>query len=166
MKNIKTFLGTVFLISAITMTACVVQPEHPQGYGPPPQAPAHGYRYKYQDRDMEYDSNLGVYIVLGITGLYFLNEFYYRHDHDGWYSSRRYDRDWRHYDDRDRNLPPGLAKKYHDDDRNGDNSDNHGHDGDDDRGRGHDGDDDHGRGHDGDDDQGHGNDQGHGHDQY
>ena len=146
MKNMKALLGTVFVVSALTLTGCVVHPEHQQGYGPPPHAPAHGYRYKYHDHDLVYDANLGVYLLVGLTGYYFLNEIFYHHRHDGWYYSRKFDRDWRHYDDRDHKLPPGLAKKYRDDDR--EHGDNHGHDRDDDRSRGHDRDDDRDHGHD------------------
>jgi len=136
MKSMKALLGTVFVISALTMTGCAVYPEHHHGYGPPPHAPAHGYRYKYHDHDLVYDANLGVYIVIGVTDYYFYDNFYYRRSHDGWHYSREFDRDWKPYKDHDRKLPPGLAKKYRDHDRDDDRG--HGDDRGDDRDRGRD----------------------------
>ena len=112
-----------------------------RGYGPPPHAPAHGYRQHYNDHDFVYDSNLGVYLVVGYPDYYYLDNSYYRHSNDGWYYSQRADRDWQAYN-QDR-LPPGLAKKYHDNDRG------HGKD------KGHDND------HGNDGDRGHDNDHGH-----
>jgi hypothetical protein len=99
--------GTVF-----TMTGCAVYPaqSHHYGYGPPPHAPAHGYRAKYHNHDLVYDSHLGVYLVIGLHDHYYRDGYYYRYAHDGWYSSRYVDKDWGSYEER--KLPPGLAKKY------------------------------------------------------
>jgi hypothetical protein len=117
MKKVKLLLSGMVLSSVLAMSGCVVHATHPQGYGygPPPHAPAHGYRHKYHNHDLVYDANLGVYIVLGFTDYYFLDDIYYHHRHDGWYYSRDFDRDWRQY--KDKRLPPGLAKKYRDRDR-------------------------------------------------
>jgi hypothetical protein len=117
MKNVKILLGSVLIGSALAMSGCAVYPEHDHrsGYGPPPHAPANGYRYKYYDHDLMYDSGLGVYIVVGVPDFYFIDGLYYRHSHDGWYYSREYDRDWQPYkEDHDHKLPPGVAKKYRD----------------------------------------------------
>lgn len=132
-KVVKVLLGSMLIGSALAMSGCVVYPEHDhrQGYGPPPHAPAHGYRHKYHNHDLLYDSGLGVYIVVGAPDFYFIDGFYYRHSHDGWYYSREYDRDWQPFKDHHK-LPPGLGKKYRNDDRD------HDHDRGDDRGRGHD----------------------------
>ena len=107
------------LISCALLVAsgCAVYPAHyhdERSYGPPPHAPAHGYRAKYQNHELVYDSRLGAYIVVGLPDYYFYDGHYYRHDHDSWYYSRYIDRDWHGYNER--KLPPGLAKKYHDDD--------------------------------------------------
>lgn len=120
MKNAKLLLVGICVGSLLTMAGCAVYPAYPHdyGYGPPPHAPAHGYRYRYHDHDLIYDANLGVYVVIGFADYYFLDDYYYHHRRDGWYYSRYFDRDWRSY--RDRNLPPGLARKYHDDDRDRD----------------------------------------------
>ena len=128
MKHLKISLGAMFLASALAMSGCVVYPAHPHdpGYGPPPHAPAHGYRYKYHDHDLIYDAGLGVYVVIGVTDYFFLDNYYYHHRHDGWYYSRDFDRDWRQY--KDNRLPPGLAKKYHDrDDHDRGNGRDNGH---------------------------------------
>lgn len=112
MKNIKTLLATLLVASVFTVTGCAVYPVHDHGrsYGPPPHAPAHGYRYKYDAHDLVYDSNLGVYLVIGYPGYYFLDDSYYRYNNDGWYYSKQVDRNWQQY--RQGRLPPGLAKKY------------------------------------------------------
>jgi len=45
--------------------------------GPPPHAPAHGYRHKHQSgAELRFDSDLGVYVVVGHADVYF---------HDGWF---------------------------------------------------------------------------------
>ena len=123
------------------MTGCAVYPahNHDYGYGPPPHAPANGYRYRYYDHDLVYDANIGVWVVIGFSDYYFLDNYYYRHRPDGWYYSRNFDRDWAPY--RVDKLPPGLARKYHDKDRD------HDHDGRDHGDRDHDRDDDRDNGH-------------------
>jgi hypothetical protein len=55
--------------------------------GPPPHAPAHGYRRKHaQDGvDMVFDSGLGVYVVVGTPDCWWADSRYYRW-HDGAWS--------------------------------------------------------------------------------
>lgn len=146
MNKLKIFLGALFVTSVLFMTGCAVYPMQysNRGYGPPPHAPAHGYRHKYHDHDLVYDSNLGVYLVIGYPDYYFLGDSYYRHSNDGWYYSKQVDRDWQQY--QQARLPPGLARKYHDND--GDRGHDNDRGGNDDHGNGK------GRGH----DNGHGND--------
>ena len=121
MRNMQALLGDIVISSVLTMTGCAVYPAHDYGYGPPPHAPAPGYRYRYYDHDLVYDANLGVWVVIGFTDYYFLDDYYYRHRPDGWYYSRDFDRDWRPY--KDNRLPPGLVRKYHDNDRDRDHGD-------------------------------------------
>lgn len=137
MKNMKRFVGCMLLGAALIMTGCAVYPVHhyDEGYGPPPHAPAHGYRYHYYDHDLVYDADLGVWLVIGFTNYYFLDGFYYRYSPDGWYYSRSFDRDWQHY--REDKLPPGLYRKYHGHDEHGRDR-GHERDNDKDRGRGRD----------------------------
>ncbi len=87
-------------LSALLLSACVSHQPHHYGYeqGPPPHAPAHGYRAKHGHHDLVYDSGLGAYVVLGYDDLYYLDDHYYRF-HDGyWLYSRYIDDDWRRID--------------------------------------------------------------------
>lgn len=65
--------------------------------GPPPHAPAHGYRHKHHDgHDLEYDTELGVYIVLRVPDTYFNDTVYIRISSDGrWLVSGSIDGGWR-----------------------------------------------------------------------
>ena len=79
------------------------------GHGPPPHAPAHGYRHKHQHGvELEFDSGLGVYAVLGIPKLYFFDGWYFRWSKDHWQVALHYDGSWRRASKR--NVPPGLWK--------------------------------------------------------
>ena len=55
-----------------------------RGVGPPPHAPAHGYRHKYGGRDLVFDSALGVYAVVDLRDLWFLDGSYFRLGGDHW----------------------------------------------------------------------------------
>jgi hypothetical protein len=104
----------------LLLTGCSYYPVygHNNGYGPPSHAPAHGYRYKHQGHDLVYDSGLGAYVVVGMTGVYFYDGIYYRYTRDHWYYTRDLGKNWR-LNRGDRGLPPGLAKKYmHDKNKN------------------------------------------------
>ena len=89
-------------------------------HGPPPHAPAHGYRRKQHDAyrhahhggDVEivFDSELGVYVVVDISGYYYLDGMYLRIEDGRWYASAHLDDDWEPCDDHA--LPPGLRKKH------------------------------------------------------
>lgn len=80
------------------------------GHGPPPHAPAHGYRHKHQHGvEMVFDTGMGVYIVVGYPKHYFYNNNYYRY-HDGiWKMSVHIKGPWVIITKSD--LPPGLKKK-------------------------------------------------------
>jgi len=77
--------------------------------GPPPHAPAHGYRHKHENVVLIYDQGLGVYIVSGYKDVYFYRGHYYRL-HNGVFQTAvkidgQWDRAWDHL------VPPGLQKK-------------------------------------------------------
>ncbi len=79
--------------------------------GPPPHAPAHGYRHKHEGKvDMTYDSGLGVYIVAGAKDCYFHDDHYLRLAKAGWEVSFSLAGPWQSA--ATKSLPPGLAKKY------------------------------------------------------
>lgn len=78
--------------------------------GPPPHAPAHGYRHKHRHHgvDLVFDARLGVYVVVGLDGVYFHADHFYRPFEGGWQVSLEPDRAWSHAEPA--KLPPGLAK--------------------------------------------------------
>ena len=88
-------------------TARVEQP------GPPPHAPAHGYRRKHDTHagqvELVFDSGLGVYLVVGWPGHYWQDGHYYREVDGAWQVSARLDTGWSAAPAK--RLPPGLAKK-------------------------------------------------------
>lgn len=82
-------------------------------HGPPPHAPAHGYRHKLNHHggvQIAFDSGIGVYVVAGHTNLFFLDDHFYRWHNDGWQSSARLDRGWISIGTA--KLPGHLAKKH------------------------------------------------------
>src|SRR5262245_10944020 len=73
---------------ALPVAGCVVI-DAPRGYrysegGPPPHAPAHGHRRKHQRNDLVFDSELGVYAVVGLTDVWYLDGSYFRIRGDRW----------------------------------------------------------------------------------
>jgi hypothetical protein len=68
----------------------------PRGKGPPPHAPAHGYRRKLQQDGvtLELDSGRGVYVVVELEDVFFFEKRYYRCATEGWLASVRPDGGW------------------------------------------------------------------------
>ena len=63
--------------------------------GPPPHAPAHGYRHKHNDNvELVFDNNLGVYVVVGYPDHYHDGKRYYRWARGQWQMSARLDGVW------------------------------------------------------------------------
>jgi hypothetical protein len=92
-------LSLIASSAVVLIAACQYGP----GYGPPPHAPAHGRR-----RKMTWDPTLGVYVVVGMPGVYYLEPYYYRAYRGAWQRSQDLNR-W--HSAPKRRLPPGLAKK-------------------------------------------------------
>ena len=105
MKRLHTLIYLACL--AFTLSGCVAlatSGHHPRsevksqrsGYGPPPHAPAHGYRHKYeQGIVLQFDSAIGAYLVLGHPGIYFYdNRYLRRHSRGHWLSARHVDGPW------------------------------------------------------------------------
>lgn len=114
MKETSSGMAKILMVSAaLLLAACQYYPTYSpgRGHGPPPHAPAHGYRAKQQGHELVYDSGLGVYVVVDLPNVYYYDGIYYRYDHDHWYYSTSPGRGWDAYDT-DRKLPPGLAKKH------------------------------------------------------
>jgi hypothetical protein len=66
-------------------------------HGPPPHAPAHGYRHKHHDgQQLKYDSKIGAYVVVNVPDTYFANDLYLRMSSDGrWMVSATLEGGWR-----------------------------------------------------------------------
>ena len=79
------------------------------GNGPPPWAPAHGARRKHGGATLVYDAGLGVYVVEGMPGYYYLDDRFYRYAGSAWQVSVNLNGPW--YAAAPRSLPPGLAKQ-------------------------------------------------------
>ena len=78
--------------------------------GPPPHAPAHGYRHKHADGVvLVYNSGIGVYVVSGYTNVYYFEGRYYRSQHGVWESTPHFHGKWRKASCE--SLPPGLQDK-------------------------------------------------------
>ena len=78
-------------------------------HGPPPHAPAHGYRHKYQGVELVYDSGRGVYIVIGFPHHYHYKGHYYRLHEARWETGVHIDGPWKSVSEAA--LPPGLRAK-------------------------------------------------------
>lgn len=71
-------------------------PQHVhKGHGPPPHAPAHGYRAKHDDGcDLRYDRNVGCYAVVGYTDYYYSDGAFIRYSAKGWEMSAHVGSGW------------------------------------------------------------------------
>jgi hypothetical protein len=79
--------------------------------GPPPHAPAHGYRHRHADGTrLVYDSTMGVYVVLGHAEMYFSDGLYFRMGSTSWQASANPDSGWKPVSEK--KVPPGLRKTY------------------------------------------------------
>ncbi len=98
------------LVTAITLPGCVrVSPGHSHGQGPPPHAPAHGYRAHHSGGELSYDSGLGVYVVVGHAGHFYADGRFLRLRGDLWEASKSLGGPW--HATSTRSLPPGLTGK-------------------------------------------------------
>jgi hypothetical protein len=82
---------------------------HPSG--PPPHAPAHGYRRHHQSGcELQFDKSLGVYVVIGRTATYFHDDSFLRVHGGTWQISASLEGPWKSKDMA--GIPPGLLKKH------------------------------------------------------
>ena len=94
-------LLTVFGCSSTKRTGTVVVVdrgvvvESSSKHGPPPHAPAHGYRARHENCDLVYDSGIGVYTVVGHRGCYYRDSRYYRRSGNSWQISNTIRGPWR-----------------------------------------------------------------------
>ena len=120
MNRTKIVLFAVLLSLAIAMPACrstavyrkTSNPEVvAKQTGPPPHAPAHGYRHKHREGvELVYNAEIGVYLVMGHHHYYFHKDSFYRLTTGSWEVSVEIGGKWRTIPDK--KVPPGLQKKY------------------------------------------------------
>lgn len=97
------FLTAFVALTAIDPTMAFAKPptkekqsSKSKGHGPPPHAPAHGYRHKHHHGVvLEFDSGLGVYIAISLSGVYFHNGLYMKKSGDKWLVSSHFNTSWR-----------------------------------------------------------------------
>jgi len=73
-------------------------PSHPPVVvksGPPPHAPAHGYRHKHGQLVLVYDAGLDVYVIDGHAGYYYCRDRFYRVRGGSWQASFDFSGPWR-----------------------------------------------------------------------
>lgn len=120
----STAIGTALVI-AVTLAGCVVIPAGRapgpvvvRAPGPPPHAPAHGYRRHHASGvDLRFDPQLGVYAVVGYTGIYFSDDWFIRWYGGSWQFSRRVGGPW--VIQSAERVPKGLRAKHHHDHHEG-----------------------------------------------
>lgn len=102
-------VGGLAALAGATLSGCHYRSHEPRT-GPPPWAPAHGYRRKHHSGvDLVYDSGLGVYVVVGWPHHYFFDDYFYRYSRGHWEKSREIDRHW--YRSEPDRVPPGLRRR-------------------------------------------------------
>jgi hypothetical protein len=80
-------------------------------HGPPPHAPAHGYRHRHPGgAELIYDTGIGVYIVAGVVDHYFRDGRFYRYLDGSWTVSVGLGGPWNRVSIGA--VPPGLQKKF------------------------------------------------------
>lgn len=118
-KTASLLLTTIFLAVSIAVFGCTktvhhkrppTPPVHAKHVGPPPHAPAHGYRHKHPDGVvLIYKSSIGVYVASGHPDIYFYKDRYYRLRDGSWRISVHIDGPWKAV--ASKKVPPGLWKK-------------------------------------------------------
>ena len=78
--------------------------------GPPAHAPAHGYRRKHvHGWELVFDSDLGVYVVVGLSDHYYHDGYFFRLSGGIWEKCPKPDGRWKIVSDN--SLPIGLQAK-------------------------------------------------------
>jgi hypothetical protein len=80
-------------------------------HGPPPHAPAHGYRHKHDGCDLRYDRTVGCYAVVGYANYYYNDGFFFRYSDGSWQMSANVGSGWSGVDVV--RVPEPLVVKYH-----------------------------------------------------
>jgi len=118
-------IAIIFILSPLMLTACEglreigVNIDSPFKWdtdaerhrnGPPPYAPAHGYRHKNPDGvELRFNSDLGVYIVVDMPNVYYYNGLYLRLSGDRWQATSDLKHSW--HDEQESRVPYQLKEK-------------------------------------------------------
>jgi hypothetical protein len=78
-------------------------------HGPPPHAPAHGYRHKQHGVELVYDSGRGVYVVIDLPNHYYFKGRYYRRGEVQWEVGVQIDGPWEFISEDA--MPKGIRAK-------------------------------------------------------
>jgi hypothetical protein len=113
-KKVVAFIVTTVCALLITTSCSSTRVYYPTskraGHGPPPHAPAHGYRRKQvHGVELVFDSQLGVYVVIGHPGHYYYDGYFYRLKGGVWEMSLKIEGGWGPKSAKP--LPPGLRNK-------------------------------------------------------
>jgi hypothetical protein len=77
----KQSLAATFAAGLLVLAGCVHvehNEKHEARRGPPPHAPAHGYRHHQKAVDLRFDVQLGVYVVIGHPNHFYSDGHYFR----------------------------------------------------------------------------------------
>ena len=109
------FAGCAGVDTVVYIPADVHVKERHHKNGPPPHAPAHGYRHKHQDGvELEYDSRIDAYLVIEFPGTYFYNGLYGRFSpEEYWMVAENLNGPWRV--SKEGEIPLKLVKVYKED---------------------------------------------------
>lgn len=91
-------LALGILVTALTLSGCAgfwIDNSPRRGNGPPPHAPAHGYRRHHHGVELTFDTQLGVYVVMGRSNYFFIDGHYLRIRGDAWEVSTTLRGPWR-----------------------------------------------------------------------
>ena len=106
-------LASVVLVTALTLSGCLAvsaDGKSHRGHGPPPHAPAHGYRHHHQGVTLAFDSKLGVYVVPGHPDHFYSEGRFLRVHAGSWQVGGSLGGPWSPYSPS--SLPPGLRKAH------------------------------------------------------
>ena len=109
------FAGCAGVDKVVLIPADVHMKERPHKTGPPPHAPAHGYHHKHENGvELEYDSGIDAYLVIGFPGTYFYNGLYGRFSpEEHWLVAENLNGPWRV--SKEGEIPLKLVKVYKED---------------------------------------------------
>jgi hypothetical protein len=99
-------------MTLLVWTGCVhVDETKDARRGPPPLAPAHGYRHQHGAVDLRWDAHLGVYVVIGHPHHFFHDGRYYRRAGEHWERCGGWKKaNWRRVEAAE--VPAPLAEHY------------------------------------------------------